>query len=760
MMLLESLESTLVRCVRRGQRPCSQALGALLLVLATAAVAIAAPAPPPAELAAWQQQAERVTITRDNWGIPHVHGRTDADAVFGLIYAQAEDDFNRIEMNYLKALGRTAEAEGESRIASDLRMRLLVDADELRSMHASTPAWLQELASAWADGLNYFLATHPQVRPKVITRFEPWMVLSFSEGSIGWDIESVSLPELEAFYGTPRVASLAAAQTEPARAPGGSNGIAIAPQRSASGSPLLLINPHTSFFFRAEAQVQSDTGLNAYGALTWGQFFVYQGFNERLGWMHTSSGADAIDEFVETIVRKPAGLFYRHDGQDRPVESRRVRIAYRSGGGMAEREFTVYRTHHGPIVRAMGEKWIAVQLMHQPVKALTQSYLRTKATNYAEFRQLLDLHSNSSNNTVYADADGNIAYFHANHVPRRDPRRDWTQPVDGSIGGNDWAGIHAVDESPNVRNPPDGWVQNTNNWPYSAAGAASPRAAAFPAYMDQYGENFRGLHAISLLTGSHRFTLDSLLAAAYDSRLPAFDELLPPLFLAYRSLPESDPLRTGLAEQVATLEAWDRRWATGSVATAVAVYWAQELFRTMQADVESESIPLLLRVANESTPGQRLEALASASRQLQQDFGDWRTPWGEINRFQRLTADIVQPFDDQGPSIPVGFTSSTWGTLAAFGARTYPGTRRMYGTNGNSFVAVVEFGKRVRARAVTAGGQSGDPASAHFSDQAERYATGALREVWFYPEELARHTVRRYHPGSQVAADPASTSTD
>jgi len=747
MMLVGMFDLPFVRGLLHRHGSWSKSLAVLLLGLASTGVACAAPTTAPAELSSWQQQAERVTITRDNWGIPHVHGRTDADAVFGLIYAQAEDDFNRIEMNYLKALGRTAETEGESRIASDLRMRLMTDPVELQSLYATSPQWLQELAAAWADGLNYFLATHPTARPRVLTRFEPWMVLAFSEGSIGWDIESVSLAELEAFYGTPRIASLSAPASQSTREPGGSNGIAIAPQRSASGSSLLLINPHTSFFFRAEAQVQSDTGLNAYGALTWGQFFVYQGFNERLGWMHTSSGADAVDEFAETIVRKPDGLFYRHDGRDRPVQSRRVKIAYRSGAGLAEREFTVFRTHHGPIVRAAGDKWIAVQLMHEPVKALTQSFLRTKAKNYDEFKQLMELHTNSSNNTVYADADGNIAYFHANHVPRRDPRLDWTQPVDGSVAGNDWQGIHAVDESPNVRNPSTGWVQNTNNWPYSVAGEASPRAAAFPVYMDQNGENFRGLHAISLLSGQQRFTLDSLLAAAFESRLPAFDDLLPPLFSAYRSLPDSDPLKAGLAEQIAVLEAWDRRWSTESVPTALAVYWAQELFRTMNADVASESIPLLRRVANDSTPNQRLEALATASGQLQKDFGNWRTPWGAINRFQRLTADIVQPFDDDGPSIPVGFTSSTWGTLAAFEAKTYPGTRRMYGTSGNSFVAVVEFGKRVRARAITAGGQSGDPKSAHFTDQAERYASGALRDVWFYPDDLAKHAVRQYHPG-------------
>src|SRR6185436_4477296 len=309
----------------------------LIRLLVAFAAILAACAPKPvttsSEITAWEQRARNVTITRDDWGIPHVHGKTDADAVFGLIYAQAEDDFNRIEMNYLKALGRTAEAEGESMIYHDLRMRLIVDPDRMKALYTESPEWLRELMRAWADGLNFFLATHPQVRPKVITRFEPWMVLPFSEGSIGWDIESVSLSDLEKFYGK---RSPGAGAREPAavpREPGGSNGIAIAPALTASGAALLLINPHTSFFFRAEAQVRSDEGLNAYGAVTWGQFFVYQGFNEHAGWMHTSTGADAIDEYAESVLRKEDGFYYRYDGEERKVTEKTISIPYKSNAG-------------------------------------------------------------------------------------------------------------------------------------------------------------------------------------------------------------------------------------------------------------------------------------------------------------------------------------------------------------------------------------------------------------------------------------------
>jgi acyl-homoserine-lactone acylase len=433
------------------------------------------------ELARWERQARDVTITRDDWGIPHVHGKTDADAVFGVIYAQAEDDFNRIETNYLNSTGRLAEAEGESRVVSDLRMKLYIHPDSMRALFAASPDWLQRLMTAWADGLNYYLATHPEVTPKVITRFEPWMPLSFSEGSIGGDIEKISLPRLRAFYAGGTVADSSTPSGDGEDEPTGSNGIAIAPAKTAAGRALLLINPHTSFFFRAEAQMTSDEGLNAYGALTWGQFFIYQGFNERAGWMHTSSRTDNIDEYLETVTRKGDDYTYRYGAEERPVVAEKIVVPFRTDTGMARREFTVYRTHHGPVVSKRGDQWVSVRLMVEPVKALIQSYSRTKTRNLGEFRKTMELHTNSSNNTVFADAEGNIAYFHANFVPRRNPKFDWSKPVDGSDPATEWQGVHEIDESPNVFNPNNGWLFNTNNWPYSAAGADSPKEADCPA---------------------------------------------------------------------------------------------------------------------------------------------------------------------------------------------------------------------------------------------------------------------------------------
>jgi len=718
----------------------------LVLVLTVVACAPSNP-----DVRRWEEQAQHVTITRDDWGIAHVHGATDADAVFGMVYAQAEDDFNRVETNYLNALGRLAEAEGEGAVIRDLRMKLFVDPDDLRREYAASPPWLQRLMDAFADGLNYYLHTHPAVQPRVITRFEPWMALAFTEGSIGGDVERISLDRLAAFYATDEGPTIA--ETNPTTAaaePRGSNGIAIGPTNTTDGHALLLINPHTSFYFRSELQMTSDEGLNAYGAVTWGQFFVYQGFNERAGWMHTSSGVDNIDEYLETIVRRNDSLFYRYGDSLRPVETRRVTVPFRTDSGTAQRTFTVYRTHHGPIVRAVDDRWVSVALMQEPVKALTQSYTRTKARNYEEFRQTMELHTNSSNNTVFADADGNIAYFHSNFIPRRNPRFDWQRPVDGSDPATDWQGVLSVDETPGVLNPAVGWIQNTNNWPWSVSGPDSPKQDAYPAYVESGGENARGIHAVRLLEGRHDFTLDGLVAAAFDSYLPAFEPLIPALVGDYDRLPAGSPLRTRLAEPVDSLRGWDLRWSVTSVPTSIAVFFGEELYGQATRAARAARVPLSEFLATRVTPQQRLGALGAALRRLQEDFGTWQTPWGEINRFQRLTDDITPTFSDSAPSIPVMFTSARWGSLASFGARPYPNTKRWYGTSGNSFVAVVEFGDSVRARAVTAGGESGDPASPHFDDEAQRYATGDLREVYFYPRQLEGHVERTYRPGAQA----------
>ncbi|NUR46313.1 MAG: acylase [Sphingomonas sp.] len=700
----------------------------------------------PPELARWKAEASRVTITRDNWGIAHVHGKSDADAVFGMIYAQAEDDFPRIEANYLTNLGRMAEADGEKAIWQDLRARLYVSDNELKADYARSPLPMRKLMDAWADGLNYFLATHPNVRPRALTRFEPWMALSFTEGSIGGDIERIDVDQLKAFYSNKPIAAALTPWVERQ----GSNGIAIAPKITANGNTLLLINPHTSHFFRSELQMSSDEGLNVYGAATWGQFFIYQGFNSHAGWMHTSSGIDNVDEFAEKVERRGSRFCYWYGKTCRPMGIRPVTIRYRKDdGSLATRSFATYRTHHGPIVRSADGRWIAFAMMDKPVEALQQSFGRIKTRDLASFLAVAGrFKANSSNDTLFADDKGEIAYLHPQFVPIRYDRFDYTNPVDGSDPATDWRGLHALSELPSVLRPTSGWVQNTNAWPYRAAGPGSPDPARFPKYMDSDGENFRGLHAQQLLTGSSGWTLEKLQAAAYDSYQPGFAELIPALVQAYDALPASDARKAELAGPIGVLRSWNYRWSVDSVAQSLGMVWGAALKKELNAPKPEPGNKVMMRLARDTTSDQKLRALSATVARLTKDFGRWQVPWGEINRFQRISNAISPPYSDSAPSLPVPFAEGSYGSLASLRSEQRPGTKRWYGNYGNSFVAVIEFGKRVRAHAVTAGGESGHPESPHFNDEAQRYASGDLREVYFYPEQLKGHIERVYHPGN------------
>ena len=732
----------------------SKRINPFLLSLTVFLIASALHAQPfnKADIARWQQQAKQVTITRDTWGVPHIYGKTDADVVFGLLYTQCEDDFGRVEENYITAIGRLAEVDGESALYHDLRARLFLDSTQAVAIYKKSPAWMKQLLDAFADGTNYYLYTHPAVKPRLLTRFQPWMPLMFSEGSIGGNISVVSTDRLKAFYEQRKSTSWRQEVDHYERESIGSNGFAIAPAKSATKNALLLINPHTSFYFRSEVQMVSQAGLNAYGAVTWGQFFIYQGFNENCGWMHTTSYADSMDEYLETIEKKGNALFYKHGDALKPVRTQTVRLPYKTDSGMKYKDFTMYFTQHGPIAGEKDGKWIAVDMMNTPLNALSQSYLRTKATGYASFKEVMKLNGNASNNTIFADRNGTIAYWHGNFMPRRDLNFNWDEPVDGSNPATDWKGLHSVDEIVQVRNPASGWIQNCNSTPFTVSGSSSPAKSKYPAYMAPDVENYRGINAVRVLSRKPMFTLDTLIAAANDPHLAAFDDLIPGLVSAYQTVAgDSSAKSKDLADAIQVLQRWDRSYGVMSVGQTLAIYWGEKIQRLARSRAATgqpfDNISLANYTISNTSASEKVAALAAVLTDLTHDFGTWRTPWGDINRYQRLTGKTQETYDDQQPSLPVAFTSSAWGSLAAFAAKAYPNTKKRYGNVGNSFVAVVEFGKRVKARSVVTGGQSSKPGTAHFTDQAPLYCKGQFKDVLFYPEDVRQHIEKTYHPG-------------
>ncbi|MEP3655027.1 MAG: penicillin acylase family protein [Litorimonas sp.] len=699
-------------------------------------------------------------IIRDDYGIPHVYGKTDADAVYGMIYAQAEDDFPRIERNYIWATGRLAEVEGEEAIFSDLRARLYMSIDEAKAAYAGAPKDLKQLCEAWAAGLNDYLSDHPEVTPSLMTSFEPWMPMFFSEGSIGGDIEQIPLSGIKAFYGgdIPDVPMLGEVTEElsrramPAKTkdetfedeePGGSNGIALSGDLTRSGNAMLLINPHTSFYFRPEIHVVSDEGLNAYGAVTWGQFFVYQGFSEHNGWMHTSTYVDFIDEFVEQVsINRATRLQYFYGNELRPVEVGKVTLKYRDREGFSERTFPTYRTHHGPITHTNDDgKWVSTKINWDPVNALRQSFIRTKTKNHAEFREMMDIRTNSSNNTVYADKDGTIAYYHGNFVPKRDPQFDYSKPVDGSDPRTDWNGVHAVDEVITITNPSGGWIQNANSTPFTAAGSDSPKAEDYPTYMAPDKENFRGIHAVRLFENVDNVSMQDLIDLAYDPALPAFEVLIPSLVEAF----DNSNKNPELAKPIEVLRNWNHQTSADSVAMSLAHFYGMEILQNAKRPRDRMSrMELLIHISENANVAEQVTLFSTALAKMDADYGTWDTPWGEINRFQRLTGDIKQPHNDADPSQAVGMASGRWGALAAYGARQSNGSKKLYGYRGNSFVAVVEFGDQVKAKSLLAGGQSGDPNSPHFIDQVEDYIAGQFKDVPYYRGDVEARAVKTY----------------
>lgn len=712
-----------------------------------------AQSPSQAEVKRWEAQAKQVNIVRDTYGVPHIYGKTDADVVFGLMYSQCEENFERIERNYLEMLGRRAEMEGERLVYNDLLMRLIADSNDAKKDYLQSPIWLKKLLNAHADGINYFLYKHPEVRPVVLKKFEPWFHLMYTDGSVSaTSTGGASVEEIKQFYENgPETNSIAAYHPIKDIEERGSNGFAIAPKRSASGNAMLYINPHVPFYFRSEAQMISEEGLNAYGAATWGQFFIYQGFNEHVGWMHTSGYTDVADLYEEKISKTNKGWVYEYDKKFMPVKSKPITIYYTVNGERLAKTFTAFYTHHGPVVAKRNGKWLALKEYNRSMKALIQSWKTTKAQNLEEYTNAMKGLSNTTNNTVYADDQGNIAYWHGNFVPKRNPGFDFNLPVDGSIAATEWQGVHPLEETVHLINPASGWMQNCNATPFTLAGESSPNKNNYPYYMAPDGQNARGINAMRLLNNRDSISLEELIEIGYDRYLTAFDILLPPLFKAFDATSNTDSLKNKIRPAVETLRAWNKITDTSSVATTLAIDWATKvnaLWPSAKTREEgTEFIGRFNAIASGVSGRKMLEKLNEVVNELTAKYGYWQVRWGSINRYQRLTGKFAEVYDDSKESLAVPLSSSRWGSLPAFESRSMYSSKGRYGFSGNSFIAAVEFGKKVKAKTIVTGGHSNNPLSPHFKDQSAGFVYGKFKDVFFYKEDVFKNKEKEYRPG-------------
>jgi acyl-homoserine lactone acylase PvdQ len=723
-----------------------------------------------AENERWAKHAANTNIIRDEWGIPHIYGKTDADAVFGLMYAQCEENFFQIENNYLEMLGRSAEApnKGLSQMQgdkyADLMMKLIQDSAAAINDFNRSPSWFKKLLIAHADGINYYLYKHPEVKPKVIHHYQPWYHLMWTDGSVSpTRYGGIRRKDVFDFYKTQDVslnATLLNTITNWAsiddyaveeKTLKGSNGFAIAPKHSKNGNAMLYINPHVPFYFRSEMHMVSEEGLNVYGAVTWGQMFIYQGFNEHTGWMHTSSYADVADVYEETVKQENGKWFYLYERKWLPMVEKKIKIEQQNSSQI----FTTYKTHHGPIMGSKDGKWLSLSENNRSLNALLECWTRTKATNLKEYQTALNLLANNSNNTVYADRDGNIAYWHGNFMPKRNNQFDFTKPVDGSIKATAWNGLHTLNEIVQSINPSNGWLQNCNATPYTVAGDQSPKAANYPKYMAPDGENPRGLNAVRLLEQVDKISLDELIELGYNKHLTAFDILLPP-FIEYS---KTATLTEDQKKAINYLANWDHNADTNSIAQTIAVEWASKLMTAIPpAETEeaaTQSIDRFNKMIQEVSNEKKLAFLDSALMRIKINYSNlpfaqasWEIPWGQINRYQRAMPNTEFPFSDNRPSIAVAQTSSKFGQLPAFESNSRTnGVKKRYGYSGSSFIAAVSFGKKLEAKTIITGGQSFDPNNKHFTDQAQDYIDGKFKTIHFYKEDVLAHKVISYNPG-------------
>jgi acyl-homoserine-lactone acylase len=700
--------------------------------------------------------ADQVTIYRDRYGVPHIFGRSDAATVFGLMYAQCEDNFPQLEQDLLRATGRAAESGGEKGLDNDRLYRAFEVERLSRQEYVELPPALKALCDAYAAGINHYLAKHRPGGGGLLERVEPWFILATSRmGRLG-GLNRVGIPSGALQVGEP-VGTTARTRgfTPEAEAfdlDEGSNMWAISPRRSASGRAMLMINPHVGFFGggqRYEAHLHSDEGLNVYGFAILGTPYIRSGFTANLGWSHTNNYADTVDGYRETFDRPEAPLDYRYGGGYRSAVEWEDSIRVKTASGVETRRYRFRKTHHGPIVGEIEGQPVAARVARLVEGGeFAQRFAMNRARNFAEFKAALARVALTGSNTIYADRTGKIFYVHGNAMPKRRPGFDWAKPVDGRVSETEWEGYHKLEELPNRLNPPAGYLQNCNSTPFlMTGGKGNPERGRYPAYMVPEEDTARARSSRRILEGRRRFSFDEWTVAATDTTVEEAAKGIEELAAEWEILKREDEAR---AEQIKPalleLKAWDRVARIDSVPATLFLLWFERMRNGRGSDL---GIMLRGEAGSVGRPEERflrLKALEEVVGGLQRDYNDWHVPWGEINRLQRVDTGGTQPFNDLDPSYPVAGGPGAAGVVFTYNTRPEKGQIRRYGISGNTFVAVAEFGPQLRARSILVFGQTADPDSPHFFDQAELYSTGRFKTVRFTLAEIRADLEREYRP--------------
>jgi acyl-homoserine-lactone acylase len=676
-----------------------------------------------------------VTITRDKWGVPHVEAKTDAGVVFGLMYAQAEDNFWQLEDDFIRITGRAAEIYGEEALAGDVLHRMFEINRQAQAEYAQSSAKTRSIAEAHAAGINHYLATHPEVTPRLITKFEPWFVFAFERGVPAAQARQAGFRVADFLVPGPAMPAPSAAAVrldhlyEGAR--DGSNMWAVGPAKSASGRAMLFLNPHVGFFGggqRYEAHLKSKEGLNVAGFAILGTPYVRSGHNERMGWGHTNNNAIITTTYIEKFDDPAKPLAYKHGAGYRVATEWTDEVRVKTANGMEVRKLAFMKTHHGPVVSKRNGQRITVATAGQESGELEQRFAMAKAKNLREFQAALERRRLTGSNTMYADREGNIYYVHGNAMPRRNPGFEWTKPVDGSNPETDWQGLHEVGDLPQFLNPPSSWLQNCNSAVALTTEGLEFPAGKYPTYMVPEPDNYRSRTSRRILAGPRKFTFEEWTAFATDTTVQRAIEQVPELISAY----EAAGRPTKLAPAIELLSKWDRVSRVDSKPMTLFVAFAREYDRPASADGPDTRM---------------LRALERGMEFLEKQFGSWQVAWGDVNRLQRVhTSGKEEPFRDDRPSLASPGGPAIVGTVMRLEAAPQKGTKKLYGTMGNTWTAVYEFGPKVKARSIVTFGQSADPASPHFFDQAPLYVQGKFKDAWFDAKDVKANQEKRYKP--------------